>query len=179
MRLSLARLGILAMLAVAVLGGGAMWYLQTRGYYHRIDPTSAAAEIVVTRRDGTEEVLPVTGFQGIDAASSPLRYRACARLTGAAPSAETHLPYEGAEALVTPGWFTCFDAGALDQGIASGRVPVFLSRAHQPWGIDRVVAVTPEGLVFVWPQLNACGREVFEGRPMPPGCPPQPSREGT
>jgi hypothetical protein len=45
---------------------------------------------------------------------------------------------------------------------------------HIRWGIDRVVAVLPDGRGFAWHQINPCGEVVFNGEPAPAGCPPLP-----
>ena len=60
--------------------------------------------------------------------------------------------------------------GALEKGEALA----FLSEPNITYGIDRVVAVMGDGRGFAWNQINACGKEVFEGRPAPEGCPPVP-----
>lgn len=160
--------------ATAVAGGG-MYYLQVYGFYRTLDPASPEAALSVTTGDG-EVALAVTGLQAIDSDSSPIRFRACATL--AAPLPEDALPYVGAVPLTAPGWFDCFDAAAIGAALERGEARAWLSRPHNPWGIDRVIAAYPDGRIFVWPQINRCGREVFEGRPLPEGCPPQPERPG-
>ncbi len=42
------------------------------------------------------------------------------------------------------------------------------------YGIDRVVAILPDGRGFVWHQINRCGEVVFRGDAAPEGCPPPP-----
>jgi hypothetical protein len=44
------------------------------------------------------------------------------------------------------------------------------------YGIDRVLAIYPDGRAFAWHQINACGKFVFDGDPPPEGCPPVPER---
>ena len=61
----------------AIAAGGGMWYAQEYGYYDSIDPAGPDARIAVTTPAGTRD-LTLTDFQGIDADSSPLRWRACA-----------------------------------------------------------------------------------------------------
>ena len=40
----------------------------------------------------------------------------------------------------------------------------------------RIVAITEDGRGYAWHQINACGKEVFDGKPAPEGCPPAPER---
>ncbi len=160
-------------LASALLAGGAMYYLQVYGYYERLAPEAAAAQ-VVTLADGTRAPLAVTAAEAIDATSSPIRYRAC--LTAAPPDPATLTPYPDPVPLHAPAWFSCFDAPALGAALENGTARAFLAQADRPWGIDRVVAFTADGRAFVWPQINRCGKALFEGQPVPDGCPPPPER---
>jgi hypothetical protein len=162
----------LGILVPAALAGGAIWYLQLHGYYRRLSPAAAAAQ-VVTLADGTVAALPVTAAEAIDADSSPIRYRACLTLGPDAPAPAALKPYPGAQVLRTPGWFACFDAAAIDAAIADGSATVALAEADRPWGVDRVVAIRGDR-AWVWPQINRCGRAVFSGEPLPAGCPPKP-----
>ncbi|MBF9032302.1 histidine kinase [Rhodobacterales bacterium HKCCE3408] len=169
-------LGIGIVLSAAALGAG-LWYAQTRAYYVEIDAAAPAAEIFVTRFDGGEEPLLVTGFEGIDADTSPLRYRACFETPmSLAAMTETYLPYGEAEPLNAPGWFSCFDSGELAAALDEGSALAFLGQRNEPYGFDRVVAVTADGQGYSWPQINFCGEAAFGGDPLPPGCPPVPQR---
>ena len=157
-------------LATALFGAG-VWYSQTRAWYVQFEQ----AEIVAMRFDGVTEPLLVTDVQGIDADTSPLRYRACfATEQSLAMLSETFLPYEDAAPLTAPGWFSCFDAEGIGAELASGTALAFLSRSNEPYGFDLVVAVSDRGRGYVWPQLNPCGEAAFGGDPLPPGCPPAP-----
>ncbi|HMO09271.1 MAG TPA: DUF6446 family protein [Paracoccaceae bacterium] len=164
---------VLLLVVSTVLAGGGMYYLQVYGYYRTLDPASPEAALTVVTGGG-EVALPVTGLRAIDSDSSPIRFRACATLAAALPDGA--LPYDDPVPLTAPGWFDCFDAAAIGAALERGEARAFLSRAHFPWGVGRVLAAFPDGRIFVWPQINACGREVFEGKPLPPGCPPQPAR---
>jgi hypothetical protein len=59
---------------VAAVAGAAMYYLQVYAFYEEV---AAVNEVSITTVGGKVEPLLVAGFQGIDAESSPLRYRAC------------------------------------------------------------------------------------------------------
>ena len=69
--------------------------------------------------------------------------------------------------------FDCFDAEAIGAALESGEAIAFLSAADVIWGVDRVIAVLPDGRAFAWHQINRCGAVVFSGEPAPADCPPQ------
>jgi hypothetical protein len=165
------RVLVIAIVGSALLAGVAMYYLQVHAYYRELP---AQTQVTMTRTDGMEVQMEVTDFRGIDADSSPIRYRAC--FTAASVPADL-TPYEGAEPLTTPGWFDCYDAPALGAALAEGTARAFLGQSNITWGIDRIVALMPDGRGYSWHQINACGREVFDGRPAPEGCPPPPEKE--
>lgn len=123
---------ILALVIVvsALLAGGFMYYLQVYAYYHRIDAASPEAVLTLTRADGTTAPLPVTGFEGIDSDSSPIRFRACARLAGELPADAQ--PYPGAVPLTAPAGFGCFDAAAIGAALEQGAARAYLSTEHTP-----------------------------------------------
>ena len=67
---------------------------------------------------------------------------------------ETYQVYDTAEPLVAPSWFDCFDAQKIGSALQSGEAIAFLSVQDIVPGIDRVVAVFPNGDAFAWHQLN-------------------------
>ena len=152
----------------AVLAGGAMYYLQVYGYYRTLPPQS---DYALTLADGSTATLSVSGFRGIDSASSPLRYRACMTLDGPLP---VLADYPEPAPLNAPDWFDCFDARVLGEDLAAGRARAVLVEGNFRYGFDRVMALYPDRQAYVWPQVNACGTAHFDGRPLPEGCPPPP-----
>lgn len=153
--------------ATALFGAG-VWYSQTRAWYVEVE----AGDVVAMRFDGESESLFVTDFQGIDAETSPLRYRACFSTEMSLPMlTETFLPYEDAAPLTAPGWFSCFDASAIGEGLEAGAILAFQGTFNEPYGFDTVVAISETGEGFMWPQLNPCGEAHFSGDPLPVGCP--------
>jgi hypothetical protein len=88
---------------------------------------------------------------------------------------ETYQPYEGAEPLVAPGWFDCFDADEIGAALSEGTAMAFMGTENQSYGIDRIVAILPDGRGFAWHQINHCGEVVFDGRPAPEDCPEPPA----
>jgi hypothetical protein len=162
----------IAIVAVSLIGGAVLYYLQVYGYY-AVLPEGAAADLRVTMADGAVVPVVAGAFEGIDAASSPIRYRACFAPQGLPPVAEL-TPYPAANPLNAPGWFTCFDSGAIGDALAAGRAQAVLGQRDVHWGIDRVLALMPDGRAYAWHQINPCGAAVFDGEPAPEGCPPPP-----
>ena len=166
------RLIAVALVLSGLIAGGAMYWLQVHAFYDRL-PAQAAFPLTPVGALAPVAVA-VTGFEGIDSDSSPIRYRACFRLEGAA---QPFAPYAGATPLNAPGWFSCFDAAAIGAALSEGRAQAVLSEANIRFGIDRVAAVFADGRVYAWTQINRCGQAHFDGRPLPAGCPPPPERE--
>ena len=168
-----------AIVISALMAGAAIYYLQVYAFYDKVPASSPAAEIRLTTVEGVAEPLLIEGFEGIDADSSPIRFRACFRTPQSmAMMTETYQTYDGATPLVAPGWFNCFDAEAIGEALEQGRAVAYLGEENIQYGIDRVVAVMDDGRAYAWNQINACGAVVFNGEPAPEGCPtpatPQP-----
>ena len=156
-------LGVL--LIVAAIGGGAgMWYLQVYAFYDEF----VGGGFALRTPDGPVLVEP-EGMRGIDATSSPLRYRAC---FAEAIDPVGYLPHPDPVPTVGPDWFECYDADATAAALRAGEA-VAVEAESGVYGIDRLVALWPDRGV-VWHQLNPCGDAVYAGRPVPEGCPPPP-----
>jgi hypothetical protein len=127
-----------------VVFAAALWWFQTRAWYEEVTGVETAT---VAGRE-----VPVTGWRGIDAVSSPIKLRACFRIDpGAladAPMAEAPTP------LTAPGWFDCFDAGALTEALAAGEARAVLAATGEFEGTERVIAVYPDGRAYMWRQLT-------------------------
>jgi hypothetical protein len=163
------------LLTVAFAAGAAMYWLQVYAFYEEVRLASDGGEVVIraTKADGTIQDITVSDFRGIDAESSPIRFRAC--FVTSATQGGLAL-YPNAQPLVAPGWFDCFDASAIGADLEAGRAVAVLGEQHVTYGIDRVIALYPDGRAFAWHQINACGEVVFDGDPPPEGCPPVPER---
>jgi hypothetical protein len=139
----------------AALAGLAIYYMQEYAFYAPVEPASAAAEIRLTSLSGALESLPTESFLGIDAKSSPLRFRACFKTpVSLAMLSETFAEYPAADPLIAPRQFPCFDAARIGADLAAGAALAFLSEANIHPGVDRVVAVYPDGRAYAWQQLN-------------------------
>ena len=166
------RIYVGAIVISALLAGAAIYYLQVYGYYHEVTASAPAAEIRMTTLEGVPEPLLIEGFEGIDADSSPIRFRACFRTPQSmAMLTETYQTYHGATPLVAPRWFGCFDAEAIGEALETGQAVAYLGEENIEYGIDRVVAIMDDGRAFAWNQINRCGAVVFDGQPAPADCP--------
>ncbi|WP_296427987.1 DUF6446 family protein [Yoonia sp.] len=168
------RIAIAGILVVALMAGLVLYYLQVYAYYHEVAEDRAAVQLTSVT-SGQPEPIIFDRFEGIDAESSPLRYRACfSTALSQAMLTEMFVIYDDAEPRVAPGWFDCFDAAQIGDDLRYGDAIAFLGTENIQYGIDRVVAVYPDGRAYAWHQINACGAVVFDGNPAPENCPPAP-----
>jgi len=138
---------------VAAVAGVAMYWLQVHAFYTPV----AEAEIRLTPvGGGAPQPVAVEGFEGIDSGSSPIRFRACFRLgMSLATLTETYAIHPEPVPLVAPGWFACFDAAAIGAALQTGEAVAFLGETEIRPGVERIVAVFPDGRAFAWHQLTA------------------------
>ncbi|MFN4203302.1 MAG: DUF6446 family protein [Tabrizicola sp.] len=145
-----------AIVIVAAVAGGFLWYTAERAYYEPVAFQTGAEIRLVPVTGGPPEAIVVGNIEGIDAASSPIKFRACFTTPlSLAMLSETYRIYEGAEPLVAPSNFPCFDAVAIGRALESGEALAFLSEPEIHPGVDRVVAVFPDGRAYAWQQTNA------------------------
>lgn len=139
----------------ALVAGAAVYYLQEYAYYRPVQPASAEAVIRLTGLTGAPEPMLADGFEGIDADSSPLRFRGCFHTPmSLAMLTETYVAYDRPTPTNAPSWFDCFDARRIGEDLQTGTAVAFLSEKNIHPGVDRVVAVYPDGRAFAWQQLN-------------------------
>lgn len=166
--------GVLIVLIALAVGAG-VYYFQVYGYYEEVTTAQADGVALTGLESGLPEPIIAENITAIDAGSSPIRYRACFTTPmSQAMLAETYVAYPEAEPLTGPGWFDCFDADAIGDALVGGDMLPFLSEQNITYGIDRVVAIDGAGNGYVWHQINECGEVVFDGKPVPEGCPPKP-----
>lgn len=160
----------------AVFAGVALYYLQVYHYYEEVVPTGVDDVQLTSLSTDEAEPISYAAFEAIDADSSPIRYRACftTDLTQA-QLGEAYLSYDDAVPLEAPGWFECFSADAVGDGLKNGSARAFMGQRDVIYGIDRVVAIFDDGRGFVWHQINPCGEVVFDGQPVPEDCPQPPN----
>lgn len=139
----------------ALLAGAAIYWLQEYAYYHEVSFRPGAGIMLTTIDGGQPEPILADDLQGIDADSSPLRFRACFHTPmSQAMLTETYAPYPQAEPLNAPNWFSCFDAAAIGAALEKGEALAFLSQSGIAPEVDRVVAVFPDGRAYAWQQLQ-------------------------
>lgn len=150
-----ARVILGAIVIVAAVAGVFLWYTAERAFYTEVS-FQPGAEIRLMPLVGDQpEAIVVNGIEGIDADSSPIKFRACFTTPlSLAMLTETYRTYEGAEPLVAPNGFDCFDAEAIGRALETGEALAFLSEPEIHPGVDRVVAVFGDGRAFAWHQLN-------------------------
>ncbi|MBD1203727.1 MAG: histidine kinase [Rhodobacteraceae bacterium] len=158
---------------IGAVAGIAMYWLQVYAFYEEV-AFEPGTEIRLTLIEGgVAEPIIAEEVTGIDSDSSPIRFRACFRTPMTqAMLTETYRMYPEAVPNVAPGWFDCFDAQAIGAALEKGEAIAFLSEANIHPGVDRVVAVFPDGRAFAWHQLNACGETAFSGRSGAGDCAP-------
>lgn len=145
-----------AIVIVAAVAGGFLWYTAERAFYEPVAFQPGAEIRLVPLTGDQPEAIVVEAVEGIDAASSPIKFRACFRTPlSLAMLTETYREYPGAEPLVAPSGFDCFDAAVIGKALETGEALAFLSEPGIHPGVDRVVAVFPDGRAFAWHQLNA------------------------
>ncbi len=163
-----------AIVLSAAAFGAVMWYMQVYYYYDEVSAETAdiRATSVVT---GSPEPLLAQNVEAIDADSSPIRFRACFTTPQSqAMMTETYQVIDTAVPLVAPGWFDCFDADAIGEALEAEEAIGFMGQENIEYGIDRVLAIYPDGRGFAWNQINACGKAAFDGKPLPVNCPTPP-----
>ena len=145
-------------LIAAIAGFGGYW-LQEYAFYAPV-VFKPGDEIVLTPlASPTPTPIPVKDVQGIDATSSPLRFRACfTSEVSLATLTEAYKVYDKPTPLIAPSWFTCFDAGKITEALALGEAVAFLGQTNilpntANVEIDRVIAVFPDGRAYAWNQL--------------------------
>lgn len=129
---------------LAVFAAGLVWTQFFAFYQRRQDIDGLAVP------GGT---VPVAGYDGIDAATSPLKLRGCFRIDPAAVAGLPPAPE--ATPLTAPFWFRCFDAGRLTRDLAAGAARAYALGRNEPDGFDVMLAVYPDGRGYLWRQLNA------------------------
>ncbi|NNE52655.1 MAG: histidine kinase [Sulfitobacter sp.] len=166
----------IAILISALIAGAALYYLQIYGFYESVVDEEVT---LVSLTTDEREPIAIADFQGIDADSSPIRYRACFTTDlslGEAGAAYVQL--DVATPRNAPGWFDCFDAEGIAAELESGKAQVFLGGKNVAYGVDRIVAITEDGRGYVWHELNDCGEKAYDGTVVGEECPPLPEGVG-
>ena len=147
-------LGVFIVLS-ALVAGIAIYWLQVHAFYKPVSFTPGEEIRLVPLDRDDPEVIVAENVEGINASSSPLRFRACFTTPlSQAMLTETYRVYDDPVPLVGPGWFSCFDAVEIGAALERGEAIAFLSEREIARGVDRVVAVFGDGRAYAWHQLN-------------------------
>lgn len=144
-----------AIVLSAAVAGVFLWYTAERAFYEPVAFTPEQEIRLVSVVSGQPEPILVDAIEGIDATSSPIKFRACFSTPHSlAMLTETYVIHDNAEPLIAPSNFPCFDAEVIGKALEAGEAVAFLSEPEIHKGVDRVVAVFPDGRAFAWQQLN-------------------------
>lgn len=161
--------------AVALISGVAIYYLQVWGFYREVPAIGPQDVVMVTLAEGESRIVEHEAFRAIDADSSPIRYRACFTTSLTLDEARAQFrPAPGNDPRTAPGWFDCFDAGEIGKALEDGRAMTFIGQKNVAYGVDRIVAITDDGRGFAWNELNDCGHKAYDGTVTGEACPPRP-----
>ncbi len=139
---------------VSLVFGAVLYWTQEYAYYTPVS-TDGAVVTLMNVATGAPEPMAMSGFQGTDSDSSPIRFRACFQAQQSlATLTETFEVYDHPTPLNGPRWFDCYDAAQIGNALEHGQAVAFLSQKNIYDGVDRVVAVFPDGRAFAWNQLN-------------------------
>lgn len=167
-------LGVMLLLSALIAGAG-LYYLQVYGFYREVPARPGEDVTLVALSDGKAVPIRYADFRAIDADSSPIRYRACFTTDmGLDELSAAFVAVEDIEPRNAPGWFDCFDTGALATALKDGTARAYLGGKNVAYGVDRIVAITEDGRGFVWHDLNECGDKAYDGTVIGEACPPRP-----
>lgn len=149
------KVAVISIVVPAAFAGIFIYYTQVHAYYEPVNFVPGAEILLTPIVSQTPEPILAENINGIDADSSPLRFRACFTTPmDLSVLTETYVAYPEAVPLTAPGWFDCFDAAAIGAALESGAALPFLSQPDIHPGVDRVVAVFADGRAYAWHQLN-------------------------
>ena len=122
-----------------------LYYFQVYAFYLRADGLKSITVL--------DKNVKVQNYKGIDSVTSGLKLRGCFSVD---PEEFSELStIAKATPLSAPFWFGCFDHIKIQLEINKGFAKAFLVAENEKDGIDRVVAVYPDGSAFQWRQLNS------------------------
>lgn len=172
------RLAIVAIVGSALVAAVLLYYQLVYAGYAELTPEEAGEIQLVSVTTGLPEAIITENVKAIDTVEEGVRlsgavsFRACFETPHSlAMLSETYQLYDAWEPLTGPGWFECYNAQIVGQALETGEAIAFLGVENFTYGIDRVIAVFPDGRGYVWHQLNPCGAAVFAGEDAPEGCP--------
>ncbi|MCW1951182.1 MAG: DUF6446 family protein [Octadecabacter sp.] len=175
------RLAIVFILGSGFLAGAGMLYLQNYAGWAELDGAQVGEIQLQTVATGDLEAILAENVKGLDTVeegvrlSGDLSFRACFTTPQSiAMLSETYVIADNAEPLTSPRWFECYEAREVGLALENDEAVAFRGEENIAYGVDRMVAILPDGRGFVWHQLNPCGEAVFAGDNTPEDCPEPP-----
>ncbi|OUX41187.1 hypothetical protein CBE37_05360 [bacterium TMED277] len=123
-----------------------LFYFQNFAFYERLTVKSRLAI--------EKKMVEVINYNGIDASSSGLKLRECFTVTEESFEIKDLTIYQNPTPLNAPFWFECFNAESITLDLNANKAVAFLSKKEEFDGIDKVIALYPDGTGFQWRQLN-------------------------
>ena len=146
--------GFLVITALAM--GFGLYYTAEVAYFEEVSADAPEAEMrMVSVATGTPEPILTENVTAIDRDTSPISFRACFTTPmSLAMLTETYEVKEDAVPLNGPRMFDCFDAAAVGAALETGEAIAFLGERDIREGVDRVIAIFPDGRGYAWHQRN-------------------------
>lgn len=167
---------VVALILTAFAAGVGIWYTNNSAYWAPMEDVVIEATPLGA---GAPENFGTQDVTAIRSESSPLGFRACFTTTASpALMSETYVGVEDVAPTVAPGWFDCFDAAAIGAALESGGALAFLGQENIAYGVNRIVAVLPDGRGFAWHELNNCGKKAYDGSVIGDACPDRATFQG-
>jgi hypothetical protein len=175
--MNMGQVAVIGLFVVSAAAGYGIWYTNTQAYWAPVE----GVEIVATPLSGgAAENFGVTDVTAVRSDSSPLGFRACFTTTASpALMSETYIGVERASPTIAPPQFACFDAAAIGAALESGEALAFLGQENVAFGVDRIVAILPDGRGFAWHELNNCGKKSYDGSVIGDACPDRATFQGS
>lgn len=172
------RFAILSILVSALIAAVFMYYQLVYAGYAELTRAEVGEIHLINLNTGQPEAILSENVKAIDTVEEGVRisgaisFRACFdTLQSQAMLTETFVMFDRAVPMTAPSWFDCFDAREIGLALEEGNAIAFMSHENISYGVDRVVAVMPDGRGYAWHQLNPCGEAVFAGDATPDACP--------
>ena len=121
-----------------------VYYFQVFTYYNKVDGVD---NIIVSGKK-----INVTDYIGLDSNVSGLKLRGCFKVD--LKEFEKLKTFEKPTPLSAPFWFRCFDYENIQKSLSNNTARAFIAKENELDGMDRVVAIFPDGRGYQWRQLN-------------------------
>ena len=137
---------VLVLMSLLMIFTLILFYFQNFAFYERVETKN---RLLIQ-----EKVFEVKNYYGIDASSSGLKLRECFTVSDESFDIKGLTRYQKPTPLNAPFWFECFDAESIAKDLNTNKAVAFLSKKEEFDGIDKVIAIYPDGTGYQWRQLN-------------------------